>query len=83
MKQLLVDTGAWSERMDRNDPDHAAVQTCLGAATQPLVITDYILCEALTLTQSYPYALVATPLNAAFAARSSSSYGAILAEPCP
>lgn len=46
---IFVDTGAWFAVAVRNDPDHEAAMTWLGRNREPLVTTDYILAETVTL----------------------------------
>lgn len=46
---IFVDTGAWFASFVPNDPDHAAAARWLAANDQPLVTTDYVLDELLTL----------------------------------
>ena len=46
---IFVDTGAWFATFVPNDPDHAAADTWLGANVEPLVTTDYVVDELLTL----------------------------------
>ncbi len=45
----FVDTGAWFAAFVPNDPDHAAADAWLRQNTAPLVTTDYVLDELLTL----------------------------------
>jgi predicted nucleic acid-binding protein len=46
---ILVDTGAWFAAFVPNDPDHAAADTWLETNREPLVTTDYVIDELLTL----------------------------------
>ena len=46
---IFVDTGAWFAAFVPNDPDHPAADKWLDSNTQPLITTDYILDELLTL----------------------------------
>jgi hypothetical protein len=46
---VFVDTGAWFAYFVRRDPDHRAATTWMRQNRQPLVTTDYILDELLTL----------------------------------
>ena len=46
---IFVDTGAWFAAFVPNDADHAAADTWLTTNTEPLVTTDYIIDELLTL----------------------------------
>lgn len=46
---IFVDTGAWFASVVPTDRDHAAVLQWLGQNREPLITTDYILDETLTL----------------------------------
>ena len=46
---IFVDTGAWFAVAVRNDPDHEAAMRWLGRNREPLVTTDYVLAETVTL----------------------------------
>lgn len=46
---VFVDTGAWFAYFVRRDPDHAAARGWIRRNRQPLVTTDYIIDELLTL----------------------------------
>ncbi len=46
---IFVDTGAWFAAFVPNDPDHRAADTWLSQNTEPLVTTDYVVDELLTL----------------------------------
>ena len=46
---IFVDTGAWFAAFVPNDPDHTVADAWLEQNTQPLVTTDYVLDELLTL----------------------------------
>jgi predicted nucleic acid-binding protein len=46
---IFVDTGAWFASFVPNDPDHRAADVWLSQNTTPLVTTDYVLDELLTL----------------------------------
>jgi predicted nucleic acid-binding protein len=46
---IFVDTGAWFAAFVPNDPDHVAADTWLEANREPLVTTDYVVDELLTL----------------------------------
>ena len=46
---VFVDTGAWFAYFVRRDPDHAAAIDWTRKNRQPLVTTDYVLDELLTL----------------------------------
>src|SRR5712691_306875 len=46
---IFVDTGAWFAAFVPNDTDHAAADAWLEANTEPLVTTDYVIDELLTL----------------------------------
>jgi predicted nucleic acid-binding protein len=49
MSGVFVDTGAWFARFVPSDPDHAAAKAWLDRNTQPLITTDYVVDELLTL----------------------------------
>lgn len=46
---IFVDTGAWFAAFVPNDPDHAAADGWLAQNREPLLTTDYIVDELLTL----------------------------------
>jgi predicted nucleic acid-binding protein len=46
---IFVDTGAWFAEFVPNDPDHAAADAWFLANSEPLVTTDFVLDELLTL----------------------------------
>jgi len=46
---IFVDTGAWFAAFVPNDTDHAAADAWLEANREPLVTTDYVIDELLTL----------------------------------
>jgi len=46
---IFVDTGAWFAAFVPNDPDHSAADSWLTQNREPLVTTDYVLDELLTL----------------------------------
>jgi hypothetical protein len=49
---IFVDTGAWFASVVPVDRDHAAATRWLGQNTQPLITTDYIVDETLTLLKA-------------------------------
>ena len=49
MSPDFVDTGAWFARFVPSDPDHAAARDWFARNTRPLVTTDYVVDELLTL----------------------------------
>ena len=49
MSGVFVDTGAWFARFVPTDPDHPAAKGWLDRNTSPLITTDYIVDELLTL----------------------------------
>ncbi len=49
MSRVFVDTGAWFARFVPTDPDHSAAKSWLDSSTRPLITTDYVLDELLTL----------------------------------
>ena len=42
---MIVDTGALLAFFDSDEPDHVAVSAVLGAATEPLVVSPYVVAE--------------------------------------
>jgi predicted nucleic acid-binding protein len=46
---VFVDTGAWFAYFVRRDPDHAAATEWVRKNRQPLITTDYVIDELLTL----------------------------------
>jgi len=49
---IFVDTGAWFAAAVPTDPKHAAASSWLAANTEPLLTTDYIVDETLTLLRA-------------------------------
>ena len=49
---IFVDTGAWYASLVPNDPDHAAAVQWLATNHSPLLTTDYIIDETLTLLRA-------------------------------
>ena len=49
---IFVDTGAWFAAFVPNDPDHPAAKRWLADNNEPLVTTDYVLDEVLTLLRA-------------------------------
>ncbi len=49
MTPIFVDTGAWFARFVPSDRDHAAARAWFERNTQPLITTDYIVDELLTV----------------------------------
>lgn len=49
---VFVDTGAWFASCVPSDPDHAAAADFLARNTEPLVLSDFIYGELLTLFQA-------------------------------
>ena len=46
---IFVDTGAWYASLVPHDPDHATAVQWLAANSSPLLTTDYVIDETLTL----------------------------------
>jgi hypothetical protein len=61
---VFVDTGAWFAYFVRRDPDHAAAIQWMEQNRQPLVTSDYILDELLTLLKLRESHRVATAAGA-------------------
>ncbi|MDT5124288.1 MAG: uncharacterized protein QOC96_3770 [Acidobacteriota bacterium] len=49
---ILVDTGAWFASVVPSDPDYVAASNWLRNNTEPLITTDYIVDETLTLLRA-------------------------------
>jgi predicted nucleic acid-binding protein len=49
---IFVDTGAWYASLVPTDPDHAKAVQWLAANHSPLLTTDYVIDETLTLLRS-------------------------------
>jgi len=49
MTPIFVDTGAWFARLVPSDPDHPAAREWFGQNTHPLITTDYVVDELLTV----------------------------------
>ena len=49
---IFVDTGAWYALVDQNDANHARAVAWLADNTEPLVTTDYVVDETLTLLRA-------------------------------
>ena len=52
MERVFVDTSAWYALVDVQDPDHHAVTTFLESNLLPLLTTNYVLDETLTLLKA-------------------------------
>jgi predicted nucleic acid-binding protein len=63
---IFVDTGAWFAMAVPSDQDHAAVAECFGRATEPLITTDYVIDETLTLLRARGYDQRALALGVGF-----------------
>lgn len=49
---VFVDTGAWFAAVAPTDPDHPAAAAWLAANVEPLLTTDYVVDETLTLLRA-------------------------------
>lgn len=49
---VFVDTGAWFALYVPDDPDHPAARTWFLSNEEPLVTTDFVVCETLTLLRA-------------------------------
>ena len=49
MRSLFIDTGAWYALADRKDPDHSRVADFLQKQTLPLVTSNFVFDESVTL----------------------------------
>lgn len=52
MKRIFVDTGAWYAVVDKKDPDHKQAETFLKTNKTPLLTTNFIFDETVTLLRS-------------------------------
>ena len=60
---IFVDTGAWYASAVPDDDNHPAARLWLDANTQPLLTTDYVIDEALTLLKIRGYLSLALELG--------------------
>ena len=51
MNGIFVDTGGWYAAIDRKDRDHEAARRFLEKNSLPLITTDYVMDETVTLLQ--------------------------------
>ena len=63
---IFVDTGAWFASIVLSDRDHAAAVRWLSQNTEPLITTDYVIDETLTLLKARGEALRALLLGEQF-----------------
>ena len=49
MNGIFVDTGAWSALVDKDDSDHVAASTFLAANAHPMITTNAVFSETITL----------------------------------
>jgi hypothetical protein len=49
MKRVFVDTGAWYALVDKKDPDHGKAADFLRTNTLPLITTNFVFGETVTL----------------------------------
>ena len=52
MKRLFVDTGAWYALVDKNDPDHKEAVSFIRNNKIPLLTTNFVFDETITLLRS-------------------------------
>lgn len=52
MKMLFVDTGAWYALVDKNDPDHKEAASFMKNNKIPLLTTNFVFDETVTLLRS-------------------------------
>jgi predicted nucleic acid-binding protein len=57
---IFADTSAWFARFVASDPDHVAANAWLAGSQEPLITTDYIIDETLTLLRARGLRLRAT-----------------------
>ena len=62
---IFVDTGAWYAGVVPDDDNHQAARQWLDSNTQPLLTTDYIIDETLTLLKMRGHALLALDVGEA------------------
>ena len=61
--RILVDTSAWYAIIDRNDQDHVAAVSKIQILNRPLVTSNYIFDEILTLLQARLGPSIAIPFG--------------------
>jgi len=61
--KIFVDTSAWYAIIDKNDRDHAVAVTKTEALDRPLVTSNYILDEILTLLKTKLGSTIAIPFG--------------------
>lgn len=49
MRRLFVDTGAWYALVDKNDPEHVSAKEFFGDNALPLLTTNFVFDETITL----------------------------------
>src|SRR5437868_3040871 len=69
-QMIFVDTGIWFAMAVPTDQDHALVSTCLSRLGEPLLTTDYVVDETLTLLRARGYERRAMALGEQFFAGS-------------
>ncbi len=52
MRRLFVDTGAWYAVTDKHDPDHQSAVQLLTSNTFPLITTNFVFDETITLLRN-------------------------------
>lgn len=63
LNRIFVDTSAWYAMIDKNDRDHTAAVTKIQILDRPLVTSNYILDEILTLLKSKLGSTLAVPFG--------------------
>lgn len=63
---IFVDAGAWFAMTVPSDQDHAAVARCFSQSAEPLLTTDYVVDETLTLLRARGYGQRALALGVEF-----------------
>jgi uncharacterized protein len=63
LNRIFVDTSAWYAMIDKNDRDHADAVTKIQILDRPLVTSNYIFDEILTLLKSKLGSTVAVPFG--------------------
>ncbi len=62
---IFVDSGAWFASVIATDPDHAAAAIWLATNREPLLTTDYVVDETLTLLRARGQSQIAAAIGAA------------------
>ena len=77
---IFVDSGAWYASLIPTDPDHAAAQAWLSQNNEPLLTTNFIMDETLTLLRARGQNRKASKLGSAFLDGSAATFYCIALE---